>query len=410
MTTRAASVRTVLAVRPYRAIWAAHALSVIGDQLARVALTILVFQRTASAGLTALTYALTYLPDIAGGALGGLADRYPRRTVLVAVDLARVVLVLAMAIPGLPLIVAAALLALTQLFAGPFQAGRQALLPDLLEPEQVAVGQGLMASTYQIALVIGFGFGGAVVTYIGVTGALWIDAGTFLLSALLLRFVLPTQPPQRAEGGPVPTQWWSTITGGARLVAGDARLRSLLALACCCGFYVVPEGLAVPVVNQLGTTAGVGLLLVANPIGSVLGMIVIARIPRSRQAVLLGPLVVATSAVLVLTPWAPGLAGTAVLWALSGAFSAHDMITQAEYGLAVPTAHRAQAFGVALAALRAAQGLGIVLAGLLSQVLRPTLVVLVAAVVGTCAAAAAATSWARARRAVRDAPGDGDVA
>jgi len=55
-------------------------LSIIGDQLAKVALSILVFQRTSSTLLTALTYGLSYLPWVIGGPLlSTLADRLPRR-------------------------------------------------------------------------------------------------------------------------------------------------------------------------------------------------------------------------------------------------------------------------------------------------------------------------------------------
>src|ERR687888_589750 len=90
---RGPSFREVLGVREFRSLWAAELLSVLGDQLARVALAILVFQRTSSAALTALTYALTFAPAVLGGALlSGLADRFPRRQVLIATDLIRALL------------------------------------------------------------------------------------------------------------------------------------------------------------------------------------------------------------------------------------------------------------------------------------------------------------------------------
>jgi MFS family permease len=71
--------RAVFAVREFRAIWAAEALSQVGDQLARVALAVLVYDRTESAALAGLTYALTLAPAFLGGVvLSGLADRFPR--------------------------------------------------------------------------------------------------------------------------------------------------------------------------------------------------------------------------------------------------------------------------------------------------------------------------------------------
>src|SRR5258708_33286777 len=84
------SFREVFAVGEFRALWLAQLLSVAGDQLARVAMTVLVFDRTHSALWTALTYAVTFLPWVIGGlALSGLADRRPRQQVMVACDVAR---------------------------------------------------------------------------------------------------------------------------------------------------------------------------------------------------------------------------------------------------------------------------------------------------------------------------------
>lgn len=66
----------------FRALWTAYALSVAGDQLAAVGLSVLVFDRTGSPAWAAATYAMTFLPDLTGGALlSGLADRFPRRRI-----------------------------------------------------------------------------------------------------------------------------------------------------------------------------------------------------------------------------------------------------------------------------------------------------------------------------------------
>src|SRR5262249_28716251 len=66
----------VFAVSEFRALWIAQVLSVAGDQLARVALTLLVFNRTHSALLAAVTFAASVVPAFLGGiALAGFADR-----------------------------------------------------------------------------------------------------------------------------------------------------------------------------------------------------------------------------------------------------------------------------------------------------------------------------------------------
>src|SRR5688572_28798166 len=94
----------VFAIREFRYIWFAELASVVGDQLARVALAVLVYGRTGSALWAAFTYALTFLPALLGGVLlSWLADRYRRREVMIMADLLRAGLVAAMAIARLPL-------------------------------------------------------------------------------------------------------------------------------------------------------------------------------------------------------------------------------------------------------------------------------------------------------------------
>src|SRR3989440_3977613 len=123
--------RDVLRISEFRALWGAELLSIFGDQLARVALALLVFRETSSAALTALTYALTFAPAVLGGALlSGLADRYPRRRVLAVTDLLRAGLAAAMAIPSLPLPALWTLIALLSMSAAPFKAAQLALLPQ----------------------------------------------------------------------------------------------------------------------------------------------------------------------------------------------------------------------------------------------------------------------------------------
>ena len=97
------SCREVFAIGEFRALWSAQVLSFAGDQFAQVAIAILVYGRTHSPFLTALAYALTYLPPIAGGPLlSSLADLFPRRRVMIVCDLFRVGTVGLVAIPGLP--------------------------------------------------------------------------------------------------------------------------------------------------------------------------------------------------------------------------------------------------------------------------------------------------------------------
>jgi MFS family permease len=128
-----ATFRSVFAVREFRALWFSEVLSVAGDRLALVALTLLVFHHTGSPLLTALTYAAGYVPWVIGGLfLAGVADRRSRRAVMVVCDIVRMVLVAAMALPYVPIGVLVALLFATTMFAPPFESARAAITPDIL--------------------------------------------------------------------------------------------------------------------------------------------------------------------------------------------------------------------------------------------------------------------------------------
>src|SRR6202167_5764825 len=117
-----ATFRDVFAVREFRALWFSEILSVTGDRLALVALTLLVYERTRSPLLAALAYAAGSLPWVIGGLfLADLADRYPRRSVMVVCDAVRAVLVVAMTVPGMPVIALVLLLFAATMFASPFE-------------------------------------------------------------------------------------------------------------------------------------------------------------------------------------------------------------------------------------------------------------------------------------------------
>jgi MFS family permease len=394
----------------FRSLFMAGVLSVAGDQLARVALSVLVFDRTDSAGLTALTYALTYVPDLLfGPLLAGVADRFPRRRVMIVADLARAVLVAAMAIQALPLVVVALLLVAVQGFGSPFNAARAATLPVVLPGDHYVLGKAANDMVVQFSQVLGFGAGGAVVASVGASGGLLIDAATFLLSAVLIaRGLRSRQAPERHGEAGERRSWIRDLAAGTSLVARTPQLRTLVALATIAGFYVTVEGLAVPYAAEIGGgPESAGLLLAASPAGAVAGMWLITLWSPERRMRLLGPFAVAACLPLVLCAAHPGLAVTFVLWALSGLASSYHLPASAAFVQAVPDHQRGQAFGVASTALKSSQGLGILAAGGLADWLKPSLALALMGAVGAVAAVAAGAAWRHARRI---APGPTEIA
>ena len=387
------SYRTLFLSREFRALFAAQSVSVVGDQFARVALSVLVFDRTGSAAWTALAYGLTFLPDLVGGPLlSGLADRHPRRALMVIADLARALLVALMAIPGLDLWLVCVLLVAVQLIGAPANAARGALLPSVLGADSYPAGQALMQTVTQAAQVIGFAGGGALIAAIGTSGVLFADAGTFLLSALLVGALVRARPAPTAE---VTTgRWWTDLTEGAGLVWSDLRLRALVLFACLSGFYIVGEAIAVPYATALGGGAvTVGFMFAAYAAGAAVGMLVVARLPLASRLRLLSPLAACACLPLVVCFLDPHVVVVVLLFVASGAGSAYQVIASTSFVLAVPDERRGQAFGLAVTALRVAQGIGVALAGLAAEVLEPHQVVGIAGAVGLVAVLAVGWTW-----------------
>jgi hypothetical protein len=127
------SYRSVFRVQEFRSLYNAQTLSLIGDQLAAFAVAVLVFDRTGSGLLIALAYASGWLPGVVGGPfLAPYADRLPRRAVMIVCDIARAILVVVLAWPGMLLAAAITLMYVLQLFSAPFSAARSALMVDVL--------------------------------------------------------------------------------------------------------------------------------------------------------------------------------------------------------------------------------------------------------------------------------------
>ena len=389
-----------LAVSEYRALWAAEAQSVVGDQLAKVALSVVVYQRTGSAGLTALSYAALMLPAlVAGPLLSGLADAYPRRTVMVACATVQAVLVAAMAIPGTPTVALFALIVAVQFVQAPFMAAQAAVLPVVLAGEAYQAGQALRQITRQAGTLVGLAFGGIAVAVLGVSTALAIDAMTFVLAAAVIRIgtvhraAAVTARGRRERHG-------SGMRQGAVLIWRDPALRALVGLTWLAGFAVVPEALMVPFASSVGAgPAAVGWLLAVESAAMVAGAFLLVQlVPTQARLRLLGPLAVLTVTPLIGYAAHPNLLGALILLALSGAFAAYQVTASATFMERLPDAQRGQAYGIARSGLIAVQGLGMLAGGAVAELTGSvTTTIALAGVAGTLAAVLAAAGWHRAQ-------------
>jgi len=391
--------RDVFAVAEFRALWAAQLLSVIGDQLARVALTVLVYDETRSALLAAITFVASIVPTFIGGVtLAWLADRYPRRGVMIACDLVRCGLVLVMASPGVPLAGMVVLLILVTLAGAPFTSARAAIYPDVLAGEKYVLGTAVTLTTYQFAQVLGFAAGGAAAGFLGTRPSLIVDAATFAASALIVRARVRWRP--APAGGQHQPSRLLGIIAGARLVFARPALRTPMFIGWLAAFYNAPEGVVTPLARDLrGGAVAVGVILATAALGEAAGAVVFSRLlaPPTRLRVM-GPFAIAACGVLALFSLQPDLPGSLLILFASGLGAGYQIAANAAFVSAAPREQRSQAFGLAQGGMSLGQGIVMILAGAAADHYSPAWVIAVAGTVGAIVALAIAVSWARDRR------------
>lgn len=277
---RVRSYGAVLSVPGMRAVFCAHAVSMLGTVGAQVALSILVFERTGSPLLSALVLACSFLPYAVGGVLfSSVADRFPVRRVLVGCDLVSAACIGLMLTPGMPVGGLLGLLVVTGMVAPVFAGARASSLAHLLPADLFPIGRSLLRAISQVSVLAGFAVGGIAVAMVGSNWLLALDAITFVASAVLIGVGTPYAPPGARTSNPVRDSW-----SGLQYLFADRKLRTLILLTWAApAFSSVPDGLAVAYTAQVGVAAAfASALFTGYAVGSVLGELVVARFPLPR--------------------------------------------------------------------------------------------------------------------------------
>ncbi|WP_371588464.1 MFS transporter [Streptomyces virginiae] len=356
--------RSVFRVREFRTVFAAHLLSVFGVVVAEISLSVLVYRTTGSPLMSALTFALGFLPYVLGGTLlAGIADRHPARRVLVTCDLVCALCAAAMVAPGTPVAVLLVLRCAMAFVAPLFQGTRNASLSDILGTgDAFVLGRSLLRMVAQSAQLIGFGLGGLLLTVLAPRAAIALTAAGFLGSALLLRLGTRSRP---ARGGAR-----TSPLAGLRAVLGRRRLRALMLLFWLPPvFLVVPEALLAPYADGIGVgTAALGLMMCAMPVGTIAGELWAgsALTARTRSRIVI-PLASAGLLPLLLFALRPGLPVVLAALLLAGLAHAHTLGLDQWYVDAVPDELRGRAMTLLSTGLMTLQGVGMALAGLAAE-------------------------------------------
>jgi len=353
-----------------RGLLIAQAASEIGDQTARVAMALLVLAETGSTLASALALAVAYVPGILGAALlGSLADRFPRRTVMLVCDLGRAVLVGALALlvrGSAPLLVLFALLLASEFMSLPFGTARASLYPDVLPVRSDYVtAQGLSRSLYQSTQVFGAILGGGLVQLLGASTALALDAVTFGVSFLLIVRFVQVRPSADERGTSARRILADLRVGVGELWSDPARRVITLLGWSSAAFLIAPEAVAFAYRPELTPLIG-GVLLAAVPAGVTIGGILMTRVPMRDQLRFLLPLAALSCLPLFATSINPQPIVAAALWFCAGVLQAFMLTVISAVTLLTPQERRGRVLGVAGAGFNAATAVSFAVVGWLA--------------------------------------------
>jgi MFS family permease len=359
--------------RTFAMFWTGAFVSNIGTWMETVAIGAYVTEKTGQAAWTGAVAAAGFVPVAVLGPIGGaLADRLPRRLLLLTTTFVQAALAALLTVlfllgepsaPVVTLVVFASGIASSIGFPA-----YQALLPDLVPADELPGAIGLASAQWNLGRVIGPVLAGVVITLGGYAWALGINAASFLaVVAVLLAITLP--PPVPAPDG---EGIFDSIREGVRFVRRDPGLRVSVGAMCLNTFLAAPFIALVPAmaikVFDAGDS-GVSVLVTAQGIGAVamgvaLGGLNAAHGSRRVLVSVLAGLPLA----LVLYAYAPSLALSAVALVVVGAlylgaFSTFTTIAQ----LRSPARLRGRVLSVNMVVLGVLYPLGALLQGRLAD-------------------------------------------
>jgi MFS family permease len=370
---RTTALLSPLRLPAFRRLWAADMISLLGDWAGRLALTVLVLERTGSPAWAAAVTAVSLAGYVGiGQVLATLADRFGRITVMLAADVARAALFMAMLL-DVPVGGLLVLAFLAGLATPPFEAARSAALPDLVPEEGYGDALALSGISVQSSLVLGYALGGLLLTVVSPESAIAINAASFLVSAVLL---IELRHSPAAHPSASRTTVSRSLGEGAAALFGDRMVRRALVFVSVTGaFGTVDEALVVPYAQHVGLPHGLlGVLAAAIPIGTLVATTAIAGGRRDHHTLLrnAGWCAAITSAAAAPLFWFEASGALAfAAFAIAGGMFAVSIPTNTVIGLRLRRDTRASAMGIAVGMLMGSQALGAAVGGFAASVVGP---------------------------------------
>jgi predicted MFS family arabinose efflux permease len=340
----------VMASRNFRWLWVGQGTSLLGDQFYLIAMPWLVLQKTGDPLVLAVVLALTGLPRAIFMLLGGaVTDRFSPRRIMLASDLVRLALMVALAALVLLQAIPTGILYIFSLLfgiaAGFFMPASNAIVPALVGKDNLTAGNALSQGTSQLAQFIGPVLAGGLIawaghnlapapvgsqSFVGAALAFAFDAFTFLVSVITLwQIEAPAGRPAAT-----PEKVLDSIWSGLRFFWQDGFIRFVLVNMACGGLIfagTLMVGIPVLAASRLaGGASALGLLMSGYGGGSLLGIVAAGALPRPnafRMKAILVALTLLFALGWVALIWVRSTAWASLVMLVIGFGSGYQMIT-----------------------------------------------------------------------------------
>ncbi len=311
----------------FRNLFVSTTVAAFGGSVSAVAVSIIVYKATHSAYFLGYLGIAGVVPGIALGLLAGvIADRYDRRKLMVTSDVVRMVSMAFLALFlhfvgfSFPLIIA--VMVVVYSFSTFFQPASQAILPMLVNKQDLENANGMLQSSFSVFQSIGSGVGGIIVVYLGGVWGLGINSMTYALSAIFLFQIVGDFRSRAKRENPKHSSFLMELREGMRYMKEHLPiLEGTLGFlpANFFGSFIIQYLLVYSSVKFSSASTSYGYLLAAISAGMALGAVLVGRIKGSRYAgILMGTSLLAASGLLLLFTWSDILYFSLALAAMFG--------------------------------------------------------------------------------------------
>ncbi|MFA9402232.1 MAG: MFS transporter [Anaerolineales bacterium] len=281
---------TVLRRRNYGLLWIAQLISMIGYWAMFAALPFFIYEMTGSVMATGAMFMIQVVPSLVFGSVAGVfVDRWDLRWTMIGSSLFRgAVLVMLLGVRSADMIwlvyLAGFLESTASQFFGP---ANNALLPTLVEKDQLLTANSLDSLGENGARLIGPALGGVLLAAIGLQGVIFVDIGSYVLAALLMYFIRVPQgvaspaPAEDSSAASALLAFWDEFVAGLKMVTGKPALsRIFLVLGIAALGDSILTVLLVPFFQDVvGVgSAEFGLVLTVRGMAGILGGIAIGAV------------------------------------------------------------------------------------------------------------------------------------